>query len=115
LAGESFDSLVVQYSDDPATASSGGDLGWLKVQDLPTFFQDVLESMRPGDISQILRESTGFRIVKLIDREANRHYSFEEVENEIRRSLENEKLALTYDGYIKNLREKFYVRIHRAP
>ena len=115
VAGEPFDSMAVRYSDDPATADSGGDLGWLKVQDLPTFFQDVLLAMKPGDISQILRESTGFRIVKLIEREVERPYNFEEVKNEIRRSLEADKLAATYEDYIKTLREKFYVRIHRAP
>ncbi|NIM22637.1 MAG: hypothetical protein GTO51_02925 [Candidatus Latescibacteria bacterium] len=115
LAGEPFDSLAVRYSDDPATAASGGDLGWLKVQDLPGFFQDVLREMKPGDISQILRESSGFRIVKLLGREAERDYTFEEVINELRRSLEQEKLAATYDEYIRSLQDKFYVKIHDPP
>jgi peptidyl-prolyl cis-trans isomerase SurA len=115
VAGESFDSLAVRYSDDPATADNGGDLGWLKVEDLPTFFLDVLQAMKPGEISQILRESAGFRIVQLLEREVERPYDFEEVKNEIKRSLETEKLASSYDTYIRTLRDKFYVRIHRAP
>lgn len=111
LAGESFDSLAVQYSNDPATADTGGDLGWLKVEDLPEFFQDVLQGMKPGDISQVLRESSGFRIVKLLEREAGRTYSFDEVRNQLQRNLEQEKLAAAYEQYVQELRGKFYVNM----
>jgi peptidyl-prolyl cis-trans isomerase SurA len=111
FAGEPFDTLAVQYSDDPGTAGSGGDLGWLKVQDLPDFFQDVLKGMQPGDVSQVLRESSGFRIVKLLEREAGRSYKFEEVREQLRRTLEQEKLAIAYEQYIQTLREKFYVNV----
>ena len=112
LAGEPFDTLAARYSDDPTTAGSGGDLGWLKVQDLPEFFQDVLAELDEGEISQILRESTGFRIVKLLARQQEREYAFEEVENDLRRSLEQEKLAAIYDEYIRSLYEKFHVKLH---
>jgi peptidyl-prolyl cis-trans isomerase SurA len=37
VAGAPFDSTAMRYSDDTATASSGGDLGWLRVADLPVF------------------------------------------------------------------------------
>jgi peptidyl-prolyl cis-trans isomerase SurA len=111
LAGEPFDSLAVRYSDDPATASAGGDLGWLKLQDLPEFFQEVLQGMNPGDISQVLRETSGFRIVKLLERQAGRSYTFEEVRNELRRTLEQEKLAIAYEEYLQTLRAKFYVKM----
>jgi peptidyl-prolyl cis-trans isomerase SurA len=111
LAGESFDSLAVQYSDDPATADSGGDLGWLRVEDLPEFFQDVLRGMSPGDVSQVLRETSGFRIVKLLEREAGRSYTFDEVRSQLRRTLEEEKMAVATEQYIQTLREKFYVNL----
>jgi len=115
IAGESFDSLAIRYSDDPATAGSGGDLGWLKVQDLPAFFQDVLQGLKKGDISQVMRESSGFRIVKLLEREAEREYAYEEVKSELRRNLEQEKMAMTYEDYISGLRKKFYVNANNSP
>ncbi len=111
LAGESFDSLAVRYSGDPVTAAKGGDLGWLKMQDLPPFFQEVLMQMKEGDISQVLRESSGFRIVKLLERETEREYSFAEVKDELANVLRQEKLSAAYEEYIQGLRKKFYVDV----
>jgi len=89
--GAPFDSMAVRYSTD-ASASSGGDLGWLRVSDLPEFFQDVLRDMKPGDYSPVLREPSGFRIVKLLEREEVRPYTFEEVREELSKVLEEDKL-----------------------
>jgi peptidyl-prolyl cis-trans isomerase SurA len=108
LAGASFDQLADQYSTDP-NAGPGGDLGWLKVGDLPEFFQDVLSGMEPGDISQVLRESSGFRIVKLVEREAPRPYEFDEIRGELRNMYEQDKMEDIYKGYVERLRGKFHV------
>ena len=110
-AGAPFDSMAIAHSDDSATASKGGDLGWLKVEDLPDFFRDVLKDMQPNDISPVLRESAGFRIVKLLDREREREYSFDEVKGELRKGLEQEKMNTIFENYINGLREQFYVDV----
>lgn len=110
MAGAPFDSMAAEYSDDP-TAGQGGDLGWLKLGDLPEFFRDVLSGMQPGDISQVLRESNGFRIVKLVDREDPRPYAYEEVRGELQKMYEQERMSLVYNEYLESLREKFTVEI----
>ena len=107
--GAPFDSMAVRYSTDAASASNGGDLGWLRVSDLPSFFQDVLKDMKPGDYSPVLREPSGFRIVKLLEREEPRPYTFDEVREELSRVLEEDKLEGLYDGYVTKLRDEFYV------
>ena len=101
----------MQYSEDPATAPSGGDLGWLRVADLPEFFRDVLADMNEGDISHVLREPTGFRIVKLLGNENESPYRYEEVEEELRKMAEQEKTASLYDDYLARLRDEFYVDV----
>lgn len=111
VAGAPFDSTAMEYSDDPATASQGGDLGWLRVGDLPEFFRDVLAGMNVGDISQVLREPTGFRIVQLLEKEAERPYEYVEIREELRRLAEQEKTASLYDDYLKRLRDEFYVDV----
>jgi peptidyl-prolyl cis-trans isomerase SurA len=73
MAGASFDSLAARYNTDPA-ADKTGDQGWLRVSELPDFFQEVLTNLKDGDTSQVLRESTGFRIVKLMERDPARPY-----------------------------------------
>jgi peptidyl-prolyl cis-trans isomerase SurA len=107
--GAPFDSTAVRYSTDEASAASGGDLGWLRVNELPEFFQDVLRDMKPGDYSPVLREPSGFRIVKVLEREDARPYTFEEVREELSRVLQDDKLEKLYNDYLEKLRDEFYV------
>ena len=67
--------------------------------------------MKPGDISQVLRESAGFRIVKLVEREEERPYKYEEIKTELRNLYNNEKMETTYSEYLTGLREKFSVEL----
>jgi peptidyl-prolyl cis-trans isomerase SurA len=111
VAGAPFDSTAIRYSDDKATAEAGGDLGWLRVADLPEFFRDVLTGLNKGDISPVLREPAGFRIVQLVDSEDERPYEYEEVADDLRKLAEQEKLASAYEGYLTGLRNEFYVDV----
>lgn len=110
VSGVPFDSLAARYNTDP-TADAFGDLGWLKVADLPEFFRDVLAGMSPGDISQVLRESQGFRIVKLVAREGERPYEYSEITGELRQLYQQEYMSERYDDYVAGLRKKFNVDI----
>jgi peptidyl-prolyl cis-trans isomerase SurA len=111
-AGASFEEMADKYSTDP-NAGPGGDLGWLRIEDLPEFFQDVLQGMKPGDMSQVLRESSGFRIVKLVAKEEPRTYEFEEIRNELQRLYESEKMEDVYKVYVKDLRNRFHVKVYQ--
>jgi len=108
MAGAVFDSLADRYGNDPA-AGPGGDLGWLKVNELPAFFRDVLKSLKPGDVSQVLRESAGFRIVKLLAREPARPYAISEIRDNLVKLWQQQQMAKEYDTYIASLRKKFKV------
>ena len=112
LGGASFGEMADKYSTDP-NAGPGGDLGWLRIGDLPEFFQDVLLGMKPGDVSQVLRESAGFRIVKLVDQEDPRPYEYEEIQDELKRLYESEKLEDVYKVYVKDLRKRFSVKVYQ--
>ena len=108
--GASFDSLAARYNTDPA-AGKNGDLGWVRVGELPQFFQEVLTGMKPGEISQVLRESSGFRIVKLVEREDARPYEFSEVQDDLKRLYESERFGKNYEAYLAELRKKFHVEV----
>jgi len=110
MAGASFDSLAARYNTDPA-ADKAGDLGWLRVSELPEFFREVLSNLKPGDTSQVLRESTGFRIVKLIERDEPRPYDYAEIKEDLKRLYEQERFGKSYETYVQELRKKFPVEI----
>jgi peptidyl-prolyl cis-trans isomerase SurA len=109
-AGASFDSLAARYNTDPA-ADKKGDLGWLRVSELPDFFRDVLSNLKPGETSQVTRESTGFRIVKLLERDPERPYEYAEIKDELKQYYQQQTFGESYDSYVKDLRKKFPVEM----
>jgi peptidyl-prolyl cis-trans isomerase SurA len=65
--GANFAQVAAQYSDAP-DALQGGNLGWRASGRLPSLFSEVLERMKPGDVSDILRSPNGFHIVKMVEK-----------------------------------------------
>lgn len=65
--GVDFRQVAAAYSDAP-DALQGGAMGWRQSSRLPTLFSEALAPMRSGDISDILRSSNGFHILRLNDR-----------------------------------------------
>ena len=65
-AGKSFGEVAATFSAAP-DASSGGDLGWRSSARLPTVFADVVHTLKPGEVSGILRSPAGFHIVRLAE------------------------------------------------
>ena len=65
-AGKDFGQVAASYSDAP-DAPSGGNLGWRTGARLPSVFADVVRTMKPGDVSGILRSAGGFHVVKLVE------------------------------------------------
>ena len=65
--GDDFAQVSASYSDAP-NALEGGAMGWRRNSQLPTLFADVLSKMKPGQLSEILRSSGGFHILKLNDK-----------------------------------------------
>lgn len=64
-AGENFAELTAAYSDAP-DALQGGDLGWRPLSRLPSLYADAAGRLQQGEVSELLRSSAGFHVVKLI-------------------------------------------------
>ena len=64
-AGDSFAELTAAFSDAP-DALQGGGLGWRQLDRLPTLYAEAAARLQPGEVSDLLRSSAGFHIVKLL-------------------------------------------------
>ncbi|MDJ0712172.1 MAG: SurA N-terminal domain-containing protein [Woeseiaceae bacterium] len=64
-AGESFEELAREFSDDGGTAEQGGDLGVLTQTQLPDSLGGAIFSMNEGDIEGPVKTDFGFHIVRL--------------------------------------------------
>jgi peptidyl-prolyl cis-trans isomerase SurA len=64
-AGENFAELVAAFSD-AQDALQGGNLGWRPLDRLPQLYAETASRLQPGEISDLLRSSAGFHIVKVL-------------------------------------------------
>ncbi|MFP4556237.1 MAG: peptidylprolyl isomerase [Bacteroidales bacterium] len=68
LKGERFSTLAVAYSEDRASASRGGELGFRSRDELVKDFADVAFNLRDGQVSQVVESEYGFHLIQLIER-----------------------------------------------
>jgi len=69
LAGGSFSSLALIYSDDPGSATKGGELGLFNRGTMAPEFEAAAFSLKKkGDVSEIIKTSFGYHIIQLIER-----------------------------------------------
>jgi len=64
--GADFGKLAVTYSAD-SQALKGGNMGWGKIEELPTLFAQALSTAKKGDIVGPIRSGVGFHILKVND------------------------------------------------
>jgi peptidyl-prolyl cis-trans isomerase SurA len=66
-AGGDFAKVAASYSD-ASDALQGGNMGWRPEDRLPELFAGALKTMKPGQVSGLLRSPGGFHVLKLVDR-----------------------------------------------
>jgi peptidyl-prolyl cis-trans isomerase SurA len=66
--GEDFKVLATLYSDDPGSATKGGELGFVNRGDLVPEFERAAFRLKEGEISEVVASQFGFHIVQLIER-----------------------------------------------
>jgi len=112
LAGESFEALAKEYSDDPLTRDKGGvvDDEW-EIEGLRPEFRSAVDSLGVGEISNVLSTTNGFYILKILQRTDSKETSFEEIREPLHRYLEQRELEKLFKTYVRELRQKFFVDI----
>ncbi len=67
-AGESFERLARTYSDCPASARRGGDLGWAPRETYAPAFEQQVWALRVGELSDVVQTQYGFHLIVVDDR-----------------------------------------------
>jgi peptidyl-prolyl cis-trans isomerase SurA len=120
-SGADFSALAMDYSEDPNTAATGGDLGYIPESSLnaaqtdPVLKKAVL-SLKPGQVSPPMALKDGIRILKLVAREAagQRGVNDPQVQQTIRDTLRNRKEQLLKSAYLAVARDDAHVTNYLA-
>jgi len=110
LAGADFAELARSNSNDPGSASQGGDLGWFGPGRMVPQFEEVIESLPLNTVSEPFRTRFGWHLVEVLER--RQHDDTAEVQraqviNEIRKRKTEEELEL----WLRRLRDEAYVEL----
>lgn len=109
--GEDFGMLAQNYSEDPNSAPNGGDLGFIPESALDKASPELrkaIASVSVGQMTPVVKTADGYRILKLISREAagQRDLSDPRVQQTIRETLLNRKDQLLRNAYYEVARNE---------
>jgi peptidyl-prolyl cis-trans isomerase SurA len=71
LDGENFSTLAILYSEDPGSASKGGELGFYGRGQLYPEFEAVAFKLKEGEVSDIVETEAGYHIIQMIARKGD--------------------------------------------
>ena len=110
-ATEDFANLAREYSDDAATRKDGGDLGYFGKDILPKAIEEMVFSMKVGEVAGPVRADRGFHVIKLVDRKTTSAKPLGDVEDDIRMQLRQKEMEKQTKSYLADLRKRSLVDI----
>lgn len=110
LNGESFADLARVHSADPLSAVKGGELGWIMPGELTGSFEQAMEKLKPGEISEPVFSPFGFHLIQVVDRRKV-NMGEEVTRGRARARLVAEKSDERYETWLRRLRGDAYIEI----
>ena len=109
-AGEEFDELARQYSDDIGSAAEGGELGWTNPGQMVPEFEATMAGTAEGSISQPFRSEFGWHILQVKGRR-DKDFSGEVRRNQVAGYIREQKYQEELDAWLRKIREEAFVDI----
>jgi len=109
--GEDFAALAREFSDDYATKRDGGDTGLFQRGQMAPAFEQVAFALQPGEVSEPVETPFGVHILRLEERLEERLVPLEEVREQLRAHILEEKTEQAVDSEIEDLRAAAEIEI----
>ena len=107
-AGEAFEDLARQYSEDQGSAKQGGDLGWIATGDMVKPFEEALFDLTKGEVSDIVETQFGLHLIRLDDTRAPLVESFADKRDEFEQELKKEVVSSMFYDISENMAVSAY-------
>jgi len=106
--GEDFAELAATHSSDEDTKTEEGILGEFTIEDIPERYIGPVESLNSGEVSDPIDAPGGWEILKLLEKRPPRPFELEDVEDNVRKGLAQEK---AFGEFIEKMKDKTYIEI----
>jgi len=108
--GEDFAELARANSDDTGSAAKGGELGWANPGDMVPAFEEMMDKMQEGIVSEPFQSRFGWHILEV---EGRRQYDDTEqfIHNQARQQLFQRKAAEEEELWLRRLHDEAYIEI----
>ena len=107
---DTFADVARKNSQDPGSASAGGDLDFFPRDAMVKPFSDAAFVMKKGDISDVVESEFGYHIIKLTDIKAPMQRTFEEMkpelEADVKKQQAQKKFTETVEGFTNSVYEQ---------
>lgn len=110
--GKDFKDLARKYSSMPS-AGDGGDIGVFQLDEMAPYMRDAVQSLKPGEVSDLIDTPEGYQFFKLINSQDGTivvKTPLEEVKDQIRNTLYEERLKEAYGAWLENLKDQAYIQ-----
>ena len=108
--GEDFSMVAKKYSQGPA-GPEGGDLGWLKVNQLESVLKEKITRLSVGQYTDLDFSEPGFQIIRLAEENKGGLKPFEKIRDAIHSKLFKEKVEKRYSEWLHKLRKESFIKI----
>lgn len=106
-SGADFSEMAKSHSED-ASASAGGDLGWISPGDTVPEFEQAMGRLLPGQISSPIRTTFGWHLIKVIEHRSQ-DVSEKQQREVARRTIHARKAETVMQEWLQQLRDQAYV------
>jgi len=103
--GEKFDALAKEFSQDPGSATNGGDLGFAGPGVYDPDFETALYALNKDQVSAPVRTTFGWHLIKLLGVEAPQVPSFASLKDKLTRELKTQQVEQRFVEATKQLED----------
>jgi peptidyl-prolyl cis-trans isomerase C len=109
--GKDFEDLARQHSQDPGSASQGGDLGYFEEGEMVGPFNDAVFQLAAGATSDVVETDFGFHIIRVTDKQPARTIPLDEIRPQLEEFLEERNRQEQTAAFVDALKAKGTVEI----
>lgn len=111
VSGQADFATMARLHSVDASATRGGDLGWLQAGDTVPEFESAMNALKPGEVSEPVRTPYGYHLLEVVERRTEKAGNPERVRLSARQALRQKKLAEASFDWERRLRDEAYVEI----